>query len=173
MSKLYPIGMVLPYSGAISAESENNLISAGYMPCDGRPLSKANPLYVELFKQIDVFYGGDDDNFCVPDYRGRFMRATDYGLGRDKDASTRTSPTALKYPGNSGDNVGSLEAGGILSHSHTFASNGGDYWTNNLGGRTSPGVFEKDELGSANSSAAGGVETRPKNAYINYVIVFI
>jgi microcystin-dependent protein len=173
MSKLYPIGMVLPYSGAITSEVENNLINAGYMPCDGRTLSKTNPQYVELFNQIKTFYGGDDENFCVPDYRGRFMRGTDYGAGRDKDAGTRTAPTALKFPGNSGDNVGSLEAGGILAHTHSYAANGGDYWHNNYGGLQSPGVYTENDTTGGTSSSSGGAETRPKNVYINYVIVFI
>jgi microcystin-dependent protein len=173
MSKLYPIGIVLPYSGPISPENENNLISAGYMPCDGRALSISDPQYAALYKQISSFYGADDKTFCVPDYRGRFMRGTDNGAGRDPDANTRTAPTSMQYPGNTGDNVGSLQTGGIQSHAHNYPSKGGDYWHNNYGGAETPGVFTQNDTTPAASSASGGVETRHKNAYINAVIVFM
>lgn len=174
MSKLYPIGSILPYSGPFTQATESALISAGYIPCDGRAISQSDPQYQALYGQIANFYGADDKTFCVPDYRGRFLRGTDIGAGRDSDANTRTPPNpSLKFPGNSGDTVGSLEAGGVQSHTHNYASAGGDYHHINLGGLETPGVFAENDTTAGTSSSTGGAETRPKNTYINFVIVYI
>jgi Phage Tail Collar Domain len=178
MSALYPIGSILPYSGQLTRDIEQTLISAGYIPCDGRELSLQDPQYSALYAQISTFYGGGGTAFfCVPDYRGRFLRGTDLGAGRDPDANARTAPnpgfSPPNSPGNTGDLVGSLQTDGVQSHTHEYASAGGDYHHIYLG-LEEPGVFAEN-IASAPSdpNPGGGSETRPKNIYINYVIVYM
>jgi microcystin-dependent protein len=174
MSSLYPIGFVLPYAGSFTSTSEAALIAAGYLPCDGRALSQSDPQYADLFGQIATFYGGTSTTFCVPDYRGLFLRGTDNGAGVDPNAATRTAPQpTLQFPGNTGDNVGSMQPGGLQGHAHEYASSGGDYHLIDYGGLETPGVFAENNTTTAASGATGGSETRPRNAYINYVIVYM
>ena len=176
MSQLYPVGSILPYGGAITLATETDLINAGYIPCDGRALAKGTPKYAALYALIADSYGGDDNSFCVPDYRGRFLRGTDNGAGRDPDAQSRTSPNpTLKFPGNTGDHVGSLQSGGVQAHIHEYGTQNGpdDWWHDNLGGAEQPGVLGAGQMTVSNSTEAGHGETRPKNAYINFVIVYL
>jgi hypothetical protein len=189
MSTLYPIGSILPYSGPLTTETENALLSAGFIPCDGRELSLQDPQYQLLYAQISTFYGGgsaplgatsaQDQGgtafFCVPDYRGRFLRGTNLGAGRDPDANTRTAPQpTFSTPGNTGDQVGSLQTGGVQSHTHDYASAGSDYHLIDYGGAFE-GVFAENDTASAPSdqNPGGGSETRPSNVYINFVIVYM
>jgi microcystin-dependent protein len=174
MSSLYPIGSVLPYAGPINSTTEAALIAQGFLPCDGRALSNSEPEYQELFKVIDTSYGATKTTFCVPDYRGLFHRGTDLGAGVDPDAATRQPPQpSLATPGNSGDSVGSMQPGSVQSHTHTYASAGGDYHHIDVGGLETPGVFAENGTSQATSGIAGGAETRPRNAAINYVIAYL
>jgi len=123
MSSLYPVGCVLPYAGQVTPTSEAALIAQGFVPCDGRQLANDDPQYQSLQKVIGNGYGGTKTAFCVPDYRGIFLRGTDGGAGVDPNAATRTPPQpTLAIPGNSGDAVGSMQPGGLQSHTHTYAS---------------------------------------------------
>ena len=62
---------------------------------------------------------------------------------------------------------------GLQSHTHTYASAGGDYHIINLGGAETPGVYAENNTTAATTSATGGAETRPRNAAINYVISYL
>lgn len=174
MSSLYPVGSVLPYAGSLTPTSEAALIAQGFLPCDGRALGNTDPQYQALLKVIGTSYGGTKTTFCVPDYRGIFHRGTDGGAGVDPNAAKRTSPQpSLAIPGNSGDAVGSMQPFGLQSHTHTYASAGGDYHIINLGGLETPGVYAENNTTAASTSATGGAETRPRNAAINYVISYL
>jgi microcystin-dependent protein len=174
MSSLYPVGSVLPYAGPLTPTSEAALIAQGFLPCDGRGLGNTDPQYQALLKVIGTSYGGTKTTFCVPDYRGVFQRGTDGGAGVDPDAATRTPPQpGLEIPGNTGDAVGSMQAGALQSHTHNYASAGGDYHLINYGGLETPGVYAENQTTAATTSATGGAETRPRNAAINYVISYL
>lgn len=174
MSTLYPLGAVLPYAGPVNSTTEASLVAAGYLPCDGRQLSQTEGQYEALFAVIGTAHGGTKTTFCVPDYRGAFHRGTDLGANIDPDAATRGAPQpTLALPGNTGDTVGSLQPDGIVAHTHNYASAGGDYHHINYGGAETPGVFAENQTTTVASGATGGAETRPKNAYVNYVIVYL
>lgn len=174
MSKLYPVGTVLPYAGPVNPTTDAALLAAGYVPCDGRQLSQTEGQYADLFAAIGTAHGGTKTTFCVPDYRGVFHRGTDLGANVDPDAATRTAPQPdLELPGNTGDAVGSLQQGGVVGHTHSYATAGGDYHHIDAGGLETPGVFKQNSTKTAASGATGGSETRPKNAYVNYVIVYL
>ena len=64
-----PAGSIIAFAG-----SSNSL--SGYLPCDGQIYNSQN--YNALFNAIGTIYGdAGNGNFCVPDYRGIFLR----GLG--------------------------------------------------------------------------------------------
>jgi microcystin-dependent protein len=167
----FPIGSVLPYAGGVSSSNENQLIQAGYIPCDGRGLSLTDPDYSALKSVIGNAYGADANLFYVPDYRGRFLRGVDDKAGNDPDANSRTAPRPdlpLGDQGNTGDAVGSLQGCQIRSHSHTYSMHTGSHKCN-YGSLIGPGVFTGGTA-QATSSSTGGLETRPVNLYVNYVI---
>lgn len=170
MSTLYPIGTILPYAGEFNSNTETNLINEGYIPCDGRALVLAN--YQPLYQVIGDAYGEDSNgNFYVPDYRGRFLRGTDLGAGVDPDAASRTAPTNKTKPGNTGDAVGSIQAGEIQAHTHSYTTYHDSHLID-VGGLETPGVYTTS-TSTGTSSSYGGKETRPVNANINYVIVYM
>jgi microcystin-dependent protein len=174
MSALYPIGCVLPYSGPLNSTAEAALIAAGYLPCDGRALGLTDPQYKALFQVIGTSYGATATTFCVPDYRGLFLRGTDNSANVDPEAALRTAPQpTLAKPGNTGDTVGSMQPGAVVAHTHGYATAGDDFHYINYGGLEDPGVFAENGTSSEQSGTTGGLESRPRNIGVNYVITFV
>jgi hypothetical protein len=102
-----------------------------------------------------------------------FLRGVDGPLGdrteqNDKDAESRTP---ARTGGNPGNAVGSVQEGGIERHTHTLtapnvwgAVNGQRGWADF--------TAQPDAYYSFTTDYTGGSETRPKNAYVNYVIKY-
>ncbi|MEZ4722258.1 MAG: phage tail protein [Flavobacteriales bacterium] len=143
---IVPVGTILSYGGDTSA------IPNGYLLCNG--LSLDTGLYAPLFTAIGYAWGGAGASFSIPDLRGRFLRGTDLGAGRDPDAAGRTG----------GDNVGSTQDDEYESHQHGGVSSG--TVLAGLGASTARGTT------ASNTALAGGNETRPKNANVNFIICF-
>lgn len=164
-----------PSGGGDSGNATQSLEAWGWMLCDGRML-KTN-WYPELFAVLGYLYGGSDDTFRIPDYRGYFWRGTDAGAGVDPDSAQRTNP-AGGTEANSG--VGSVQSFALQDHEHTYlyaqtaappAPSG-----NAAGAPTSQ---TKLTQGGPTSGASPPVkvlvspnETRPSNIYVNYIIKF-
>lgn len=151
------VGEVIAFAG--SAIPENFLL------CDGRAVSRAT--YAALFNVIGTSHGSGDGSttFNIPDYRGRFLRGVDGTAGNDPDKASRT---AMNTGGNTGNNVGSVQADQFASHTH-------NYTTNATISQGSPGSANQLYLPNTDAGATtanGGNETRPKNAYVNYIIRF-
>jgi microcystin-dependent protein len=98
---------------------------SGWLLCDGSAISRT--AYPRLFQAISTKhgYGDNDTTFNIPDYRGRFLRGTDMGQGRDPDRGNRT---VMALGGAEGDDVGSIQGQAFQSHthaqnSHTHAQN--------------------------------------------------
>jgi microcystin-dependent protein len=148
-NKGYVDGLIssLP-SGAISAYGGTSSPS-GWLLCDG------------------TSYPGSVGSgfFNVPDLRGRFLRGVDGGTGRDPDVGSRT---AMMTGGNSGNAVGSIQGDQFASHIHGLPGNpaGGTPG----GGATGASGTPSAVTSGFTSSAAGGNESRPKNAYVNFII---
>jgi microcystin-dependent protein len=158
INSVVPSGVITAYGG-VSAPT-------GYLMCDGTSYLRAT--YPNLFTAIGTAYGtADSTHFNVPDLRGLFPRGTDNGAGNDPDTLSRT---AQNPGGNTGDNVGSLQADAFENHIH--ASN---LYTLTGGGPfvVSGGQSGNAQIGQANTTTATGstsTETRPKNVYVNYII---
>jgi microcystin-dependent protein len=184
-----PIGVVCPYAGQIanpfvsSGKDQDNSQPAlwleywGWMLCDGRELGIA--AYPMLFEAIGNLYGGDGEyTFCLPDYRGLFMRCVDSGAGVDPDVNKRVSPsTGEIYSG-----VGSIQGDALEDHQHAylFAKPGAS--ENQFQGGDVPAPASPTASGDpilpgslsvnnpAGDPARTSSETRPRNIYVNYII---
>jgi microcystin-dependent protein len=186
-----PPGTVVAFAGAS--------IPAGWLACDGSAVSRST--YASLFSAIGIVHGGGDGTatFNLPDYRGRFLRGVDAAAGRDPDASTRRAPktgdaTVSGGVGNKGNLVGSVEDAAFASHGHGVSDPGHTHGTNEsftvaqgMGGGTSGipgntpvwGSYSPAHWFLINSastgltvSTSGGSETRPQNAFVNFIIKY-
>ncbi|HMV79854.1 MAG TPA: tail fiber protein [Leptospiraceae bacterium] len=135
----------------------------GYLLCKGQAVSRTT--YASLYAVIrDSFGNGDGSTtFNVPDFRGRFLRGWDDGAGRDPDIGSRL---VMNPGGNAAGGLGSIQDDELRSHTHTYQQ---DTWSCNyaVGG----GCAYVAQTGSV-SGAFGGNETRPKNAYVNFIIKY-
>jgi len=150
---MVPAGTIAPFGGA--AEQ----VPKGWILCDGRELTSA--AYPRLYKAIAKAWGSSAaENFRVPDLRGLFLRGVDGAANRDPDKASRS---AIAPGGNGGVNVGSYQEDQFKSHTHTSSWWGGQQFTHG-------GSFNMNAEGQ--TGPAGGSETRPKNAYVNYIIKY-
>jgi len=188
--QLIPVGTILPFAGATVPE--------GYMLCDGTELSRAQ--YPKLFQAIDSSWGSATGfTFTLPDLRGRFLRGVDGAAGNDPDANTRGENAPGGNTGNnvgsvqgdarrgiSGTVSGTTASAGL--HSHNIFTYQDDYDEDDGNANShNPGWADDRVSGptdstptgstgthshtfSVSASFAGDAETRPKNAYVNYII---
>ncbi|WP_438452539.1 phage tail protein [Streptomyces asiaticus] len=175
------VGTILPYGALIDAGA---LEEQGWLYCDGRALNPTD--YPDLFTVIGTLHGGNGTStFNLPDYRGYLLRGVDDNTGRDPDAATRT---AAAPGGLAGDQVGSMQ-------SHAAALPTTSFTTDSPGNHTHPlntvpndsssaaevgsfrsvwndGSASTDDAGQHSHTIQGGgdAETRPVNAYVNFLI---
>lgn len=158
---MLPIGTVMAYMGTI--ECLSGLQAQGWYVCNGAQL--ATSALPELYKVIKNAFGGDSQNFFLPDLRGMFLRGVDTGTGNDPNAATRS----FQHPGgNAGAMVGSQQPDDFKAHTHSY-----NHWVSTnfqiyaSGNQWNPpyDVKNGDSTGSV-----GGLETRPKNVYTWYII---
>lgn len=170
VAKLLPPGVINSYGGTSAP--------TGWLLCDGSAVSRST--YSALFTVIGENFGQGDNSttFNLPDFRGRFLRGRDGAAGVDPDAATRT---AMATGGNTGDNVGSVQGDeykqhnhGVTDpgHAHTYdlannAAAGGIIGANGIG---TPGSTYSNTTGITINNAGTSSETRPKNAYVNFII---
>lgn len=145
-SALAALGLTIP-AGTVSAFAGNSA-PAGYLVCDGSQVDRiAN---ADLFAAIGTTYGEGDTSttFNLPDLRGEFIRGFDDGRGAD-----------------AGRAFGSFQADEFASHTHTGVS--GDPGTDPA---RKGGANREADTGTYETNAVGGVETRPRNVAMNYII---
>lgn len=162
-------GTVVAFAGDLSTPNAS-LAGAGWLPCDGASYtSDPNGAYGALAGVVEVSYGSSyASSFCVPRYSGMFLRGLDTGAGRDPDVTDRGPPRPnLSQHGASGAQVGSVQNQNFVSHAHTFTTMGNvqvdTQWVCNM---------NYPAAGSTNVSSgwSGGLETRPCNVALEYVI---
>jgi microcystin-dependent protein len=151
-----PVGTILPYA--------SSTVPSGYFECNGAAYGTVT--YPVLYSSIGCTWGCSGSNFNIPDLRGVFMRGWNHGnsagtYSGDPDAASRA---ALATGGATGDAAGSYEADAFKSHTHTYGAT-----TSGSGGQ-SGSVYSLNVV--TNTSATGGNETRPKNAYVMYIIKY-
>ncbi len=155
VQSLVPPGTIIAYGGKAAP--------AGWLLCNGANLERA--LYPALFGAINTNFGTyDATHFNVPDLRGRFLRGWDNGAKRDPEAGKREK---MDTGGATGDNVGSVQLDEFKSHTHNFVAMYQTY-----GNDTTKDLYERYGDYWTATTAAGGTETRPINANVNYIIKF-
>jgi microcystin-dependent protein len=166
---LCPPGTIVAYGGANAP--------AGWLLCNGTSVPRTGT-YAALFSVIGTSFGTANVNsFNVPDFRGRFLRGRDDSSFRDPDRTTRT---AMSAGGAAGDAVGSVQLDAFRSHTHAYAVSWDRIGHPNGSGDTSTGPNanqqywrgNRDLVRNSPTSFEGGNETRPVNAYVNYIIKF-
>lgn len=160
-----PVGAVIPYAGSSPPK--------GWLLCDGSPVSRE--LYGDLFMAIGTNWGQGDGSstFNIPDLRGQFLRGVDNGAGKDPEAASR----GHYNNGNSGDNVGSFQGDVFKGHRHPSIEYTDSRFANNGSAIGDPvsGVALSATTATSNmhlTGQTGGSETRPINAYVNYIIKY-
>lgn len=181
-----PPGTVVAFAGVVGGAVAP---PAGWLLCDGAAVSRTT--YAALFAAIGTTAGGGDGatTFNLPDYRGRFIRGVDQGVGRDPDAASRG---AMALGGNTGDSVGTVESQALASHGHGVSDPGHSHpqlVSANPGACPGSGIIRIDYAGDTTNAcgysqgtntagsgtgvsvqSAGGAETRPLNASVNYLV---
>jgi hypothetical protein len=157
----FPAGAVIPFAG--KAEK----IPDGWLLCDGSSYNTIE--YADLYDAIGANWGTvHPDSFRVPDLRSVFLRGVNHGSAdgfTDPDAGTRISRHA---GGNIGNQVGSYQDDQFESHNHL---NKTTFIVDGVGGRYSGGSWGAYSQNPAILNS-GGNETRPQNAYVNYIIKY-
>lgn len=151
--RMMPLGSVVMWAAVTPP--------TGWLICNGSTVSRTT--YSGLYAVVGNAFGSGDGSttFHLPDLRGRFVRGYDGVAGVDPDAASRT---AMNSGGNTGNAIGSVQDDAFEAHTHDI-----DY-----GGSGATTEVDTQTLqGSSNSiqtESTGGNETRPKNAYLNFII---
>jgi microcystin-dependent protein len=160
---------------------------AGWLLCDGASLPQTGT-YAALYAAIGGAFGTVGSFFNVPDLRGRFLRGVAglTGITRDPDSGTRPF---MNPGGNVNNAVGSVQADQFFSHIHTdsghlhslFGTGPGVQFPGgtadcgmNQGATANTVALGANAIrnGIANIQPNGGSETRPLNAYTNFIIKY-
>jgi microcystin-dependent protein len=162
-----PAGSII---GEIKTFSHSPL-PLGFLECDGSYVDRLT--YNNLYSVIGVTYGTTTtENFRLPDYRGRFLRALDDGAGRDPDSASRND----RGDGTIGDAVGTTQGQEYKSHSHPGSSSlKYSNWSGRDGVQSNSIVTDSNTTNSSvalTTSSSGGSETRPKNINVIYGIAY-
>jgi microcystin-dependent protein len=167
------LGEIKPFAGST--------VPTNFLSCDGTAVSRST--YATLFALIGITHGQGDGSttFNLPDYRGRTLRGTDGGAGRD--TFTRTAMNT----GANTSGVGSVQNDATKKNGLTASStDSGHIHTNSInasyiaypgGIGTGTGTIDhttkNTSTGFANITTtigAGDSETVMKNAAVNYII---
>jgi len=182
-----PAGTISSFGGELTAETRKSLAKQGWLICDGSAVSRTE--YKDLFQAIGTAWGNPGETtFSLPDLRGYFIRGVAGASEKDIDRDNRKN---LKPGGNTGNSVGSyqgeatrmpvtpfkLDDAGNHQHSYTsplLGSCPGD----GCGGGTAREFPTENGSSTSNTGrhshnvTGGDRETRPLNAYVNFIIKF-
>jgi len=162
---LCPPGTVVAYMGTNTP--------SGWLLCDGTAINRIQ--YLALFGVIGTSSGAGDGatTFNLPDLRGVFLRGVN-GSRSDSfaDPDDLTLRTNIFPGGNIGNTVGSYQPDQFGNHVHHLIQEpaGNEFFDTDQGivGAINWNGTESD----AQTQPTGGNETRPKNAYVNYIIKY-
>jgi microcystin-dependent protein len=170
-----PVGAVLAYAGTSAP--------TGWLLCEGAAVSRVT--YATLFGIIGVTHGQGNGTttFNVPDYKGMFLRGRANSSANDPDRATRV---AMATGGVTGDNVGSTQGSAYASHFHSIVDPGHKHQQDGAAYGVATGsdaagrvwnTGDTDDTttnttGITGTDTSGANETRPINAYVQYIIKY-
>ncbi len=172
-----PIGTILAFAG------EENILPENWKLCDGRLLDPDLPENHLVWDKIGYAWGREGNLFRLPDLRGYFLRGVNSLSQNDGEADDRFS---LHPNGNQGNKVGSFQTDAMQCHAHEVRV----IRENICGSNRTRDVDDDDkkwnadpdlgriavEIGDPKESPRGGgpprvgKQTRPMNAYVNWII---
>ena len=169
-----PVGAIMAFGGPPTLIPKTN----GWLLCDGSIVRGSE--YPLLLQRLGYSWGqgATPQEFRLPDLRGRFLRGVDLHTShanRDPDSQSRVP----SYPGgNSGNRVVSIQEDQFAFHSHALT---GSAWAVSPGvegtgqyvrffASKSPDETAPEYANDLPVNASGGSETRPKNAYVHWMI---
>jgi len=161
-----PPGTIIAYGGLLEPEKKARLEKDGWLVCDGDKVSKTN--YWRLYERIGDFWGPGNhlDKFSLPNLQGMFLRGVDPSGTNDFDYQARTNWQGQLV----GGVVGSLQADQLKNHRHKIL--GKALNADKLYGAVQT-IDQKFENNFAFTEIdGGGNETRPKNAYVYFIIKY-
>ena len=157
-----PIGTIIAWAGP------QPTVPPGWLLCNGDQVSRLT--FPDLCNVIQDYWGAITGNpqifHRLPDLRGVFLRGVTMERSdqfSDPDVSQRTH----QKPGVSND-VGSFQKDSIIRHTHDlagFAANRQDW----KAGGNPEGNFVVVHA-TQTTTPVGSTETRPRNAYVHYII---
>ena len=183
-----PIGTIIQWIG--TADSLASLATLGWLNCDGSWAVQSTDGFA-LYSVIRDMFGAFScdtlgEMFRLPDLRGMFLRGLASNATQDPDIDTRQGLAFMGPAGYSGNQQGQLPSGGAVGtyeeddfakHNHVipdqYRGDSGVITCDNLSG-TYIG-YSPDEsnwgISIGNLQPAGdSTETRPKNAYVYFLI---
>jgi microcystin-dependent protein len=196
-----PPGTIMAYAGTIDQSPATRLLNQraglpqGWVLCDGSKIDTRLPDH-KVFEALQTAIGGSwgsaedslEETFLLPDLRGMFLRGVDGSANRDSD---RESRHAFASGGNKGNKVGSFQDDQFKSHTHGIVDPGHSHSITPMGKEGhlyAPGnqrtAWAWDPLNAPRThntetsptgisiSQSGGSESRPKNAYVNWIIKY-
>lgn len=176
---LPPVGSILPYAGPLDdAATKGNLQMLGWLPCDGTEVPRAQ--YPELYTAIGNAWGEpfQDTYFVLPDLRGLFLRGVNgtRSPSLDPDSGSRTG-SGPNGSGNAGNQVASFQQQQLQEHEHTYTpatvtatAQAGSGVTAVVATPQATTQSVVCEAGTEGSTECFGVETRPVNVYVNFIL---
>lgn len=181
------LGMIVAYAGSRKSLTEK-YGNSGWVLCEGQ-LAKTgpNPANKKLFEVIGNSWCKDNscdaDTFQLPDLRGQFLRGVSSTIEQDPDREARSCASDSQAKE---DLVGSTQPYAVHQHSHTFNSTSGGHphLTDNYAIELSLGHRDGENTGLKIVNDIGPIvkpytrqpdahvssETRPRNAYVYYLI---
>jgi hypothetical protein len=195
-----PVGTILAFAKDTADNGSVMEVVPGYLLCNGAEISSL--VYPNLVSTIKTAWGNGDDTdlntINLPDLRGMFLRGVS-GVRNDGrqdpnlDTLSRTTmlanplnpPSDINPAGNVGNHVGSYQGDIFKSHNH----GGGDhrhgqafsgylYYRPGAGGWDMSSDNGEVHVSTVNGysgdiiNSEGGSETRPRNAYVHYIIKY-
>ncbi len=145
-------------------------VPPGWLPCDGQTVERDR--YPRLWAAIGAAWGPGNANttFHLPDLRGVFLR----GVNGNRTDSLRDDPSdRFSLVGGNSGSVGSFQMDAFKRHSHTFKRAGSYTETG-----TQNAIFANNAVGVQHdrreeiNEEGHPIETRPKNAAVNYIIKY-
>lgn len=161
-----PPGSIIAFGGAT--------VPNGWLLCDGAPVDRVQ--YAQLFAAIGTSWGHGNgtSTFNVPDLRGYFLRGVDSTPSADRDLDYAVR-YALKPGGATSRNVGSYQSDALKKHTHSIkrvslSTQSANTQLAITADNNSLGFI--DPFDGVINQAGESEESRPKNAYVNYVVKY-
>jgi hypothetical protein len=175
-SAFFPPGMIVPFAG------QRHKIPEGWLFCDGSAYDQSLEKYKALFDVIGFAWGKDGSNFRIPDLRSVFLRGVTYSRADDYKDLDMDNRSRIHNGVGVSNEAGTYQDDRLENHRHwqredhktfvQFLNKKGNLIDHegprgNINDLPRP---QENKTWDVYEDDRHGPETRPKNAYVNYII---